>query len=366
MKATLYTTASSYGKGQEQGIILRMEESAVRKRLQLGGSFMICCKCGKELEADSMFCRFCGEKLPGTTVSEPGMWEKAIAAGKSMTRKHFILIAVVAIAVRVLFTVFGGPPADEVCVQKGEDLLEQRKYDAALSEYEKAIRLNPKNVATYIGRAKVYYIKDDCESAISSATEAINLQPESARAYHVRAWAQESQKNFDSAIADMDQVIALTGKNRWHISRGDIFRNRGDYKQALADYDKGLEDPGASDSLKKSAFLGRGKIYMKQHHFEKAIENFTKVIELKPEEHKNYYYRGNCYYDLQEYEEALADFTKAIELNPSDKFYYICCSKTLDKLGRYDEAFIVLEKGVTCREREKNTPRRLRKIPDTI
>jgi tetratricopeptide (TPR) repeat protein len=57
--------------------------------------------------------------------------------------------------------------------------------------------------------------------------------------------------------------------------------------------------------------------------YQGAIADFTKVIELYPNEPKPYHYRGINKFNLKDYSGAIVDFDKAIGLNPKngDTFY---------------------------------------------
>lgn len=271
---------------------------------------MVCSKCGKEIGMDARVCRFCGEPLPEAELPERGPWERAAAEGTRMTRNQFILISVIAIAIRVLTALIWGPSADEICVQNGAVYLKQGNYDKALAEFDKAIDINPKNADAYAGRGQLHVFEEA----------------------------------YDKAIADYDRVIALTGDLQWHIKRGTILLAKDDFEQALIEYDKGLEDPKASDDLKKEAYWGRGIIYKRQHHFAKAIEDISKAIEIGGVRGRVYFNRGLCYYALGGYEEALADFTKAAELTPHIDDYQLYRANVLKKLGRFDEAEEAMKK----------------------
>ena len=50
--------------------------------------------------------------------------------------------------------------------------------------------------------------------------------------------------------------------------------------------------------------------------FIKAIDAFTKAIELNPGCFDSYYIRGHAYSTINKFEEAVNDFTKAKELGP--------------------------------------------------
>ena len=50
---------------------------------------------------------------------------------------------------------------------------------------------------------------------------------------------------------------------------------------------------------------------------DRAIEDYTKAIELKPNLAEAYNNLGAAYSDKGEYDRAVADYTKAIELKPN-------------------------------------------------
>jgi tetratricopeptide (TPR) repeat protein len=54
-----------------------------------------------------------------------------------------------------------------------------------------------------------------------------------------------------------------------------------------------------------------------------AIEDFTKIIDLQPENYQSYYYRANAKFNRRDGKGALADYNKSIEMKPdfADAFY---------------------------------------------
>ncbi len=52
------------------------------------------------------------------------------------------------------------------------------------------------------------------------------------------------------------------------------------------------------------------------------MADYSKVIELYPNESDPYHHRGLAYLYLGDYEQVIADYTRAIELNPHYDYYY--------------------------------------------
>ncbi|GHV94206.1 hypothetical protein AGMMS50293_05260 [Spirochaetia bacterium] len=65
-------------------------------------------------------------------------------------------------------------------------------------------------------------------------------------------------------------------------------------------------------------------MYANTGEWEKAIQEYTKSIQLNPEDshvHLNYYNRGWAYYKCNRIEDALVDIEKAVQIVPDDEDY---------------------------------------------
>ena len=80
---------------------------------------------------------------------------------------------------------------------------------------------------------------------------------------------------------------------------------------------KRLEEPQNA-----TGFHARGNRYSRNGAYERAIEDYSRAIEMDGEFAEAYYDRGFSFYEVGLYEEAIADLTRAIELNPEAAHYY--------------------------------------------
>ena len=64
-----------------------------------------------------------------------------------------------------------------------------------------------------------------------------------------------------------------------------------------------------------------------------AIEDFTKAIQINPDDGDAYFYRGNAFYELGDKPEAIEDYTQAIKINENDADAYINRGSLRDELG---------------------------------
>jgi tetratricopeptide (TPR) repeat protein len=120
-----------------------------------------------------------------------------------------------------------------------------------------------------------------------------------------------------------------------------------DYEGAIEEFTKAIElSPNDSNAYTK---IGFSKIYIgdssDSEDFIKGanivIIECSKIIENEPENPIAYYKRGDAKKQLNKYVDAKIDFTKAIDLNPNDANVYIkraLLIKETDNLQCFNEA----------------------------
>ncbi len=89
-----------------------------------------------------------------------------------------------------------------------------------------------------------------------------------------------------------------------------------------------------------------GVDHAKKDDLGSSADEFTKAIELRPEDPKAYFNRGINYAEAGDLDRAMADFTKAIELKPDDPRAYNARGNAYRKKGDYDRAIADLTKAV--------------------
>lgn len=87
------------------------------------------------------------------------------------------------------------------------------EYDAAISDYTKAIELNSKEASIYFSRAMAFYNKQNFNRAIADFDKAIELDADESMAYYNRGNALEKIGNFEKALADYQKAVELDADN---------------------------------------------------------------------------------------------------------------------------------------------------------
>jgi tetratricopeptide (TPR) repeat protein len=98
-------------------------------------------------------------------------------------------------------------------------------------------------------------------------------------------------------------------------NRGIAYSDIGQYDRALEDYNKVISmNPDYS-----SVYNNRGVVYSRQGLYDMAIEDFSRSIVLTPNFSDAYNNRGVAFDKAGRFDKAIEDFQKAIVLNPGLK-----------------------------------------------
>jgi tetratricopeptide (TPR) repeat protein len=124
-----------------------------------------------------------------------------------------------------------------------------------------------------------------------------------------------------------------TGKNYFNFQK--------DYNKAIQYFTKAIEL-----ELSDAAYYYRGISYYELKEYAKAIEDLTKAIKLKLNDAEYYFSRGISYRGFKDYKKAIEDLTKAIELEPNDALFYFSRNISYYEFKEYAKAIEDITKAI--------------------
>lgn len=199
-------------------------------------------------------------------------------------------------------------------VSRGRLLAAKGDYERAFSDFERAIRLDPRSAAAFYNRAVAFGSKGDYDRAVSDYGEAIRLNPRDAFAFNGRGNAYRGKGDYDRAIADYAEAIRLDPRAAVpRNNRGLAFAGKRDYARAIADYSE-LIRLNPRDPF---AFNSRGNAYKSSGDDERAIADYGEALRLDPKAIIPRNNRGLAWTDRRDYDRAIADFGEVIRLDPT-------------------------------------------------
>jgi tetratricopeptide (TPR) repeat protein len=214
------------------------------------------------------------------------------------------------------------------------------QHAEAMSDFAKAIELDPNNSEAYLNRGLTYNTLGQHAQAISDCTKALELDPNNATAYLNRGNAYSASRQHGEALFDYNKAITLNPKyTRAYLNRAAAYTGLGQHTQATSDFAKAIElDPNNAD-----AYFERGSFYATLGQHAEAISDCSKAIELNPKYILAYYNRGICYEGLGQHTQAISELTKTIALDPKYANAYYSRSVCYISLRKYREAKTDLE-----------------------
>ncbi|MCB0210801.1 MAG: tetratricopeptide repeat protein [Anaerolineae bacterium] len=191
------------------------------------------------------------------------------------------------------------------------------EIELAIQDFTHAIELNPNFAPAYIGRGGAYQFSGDFNKAIQDFTHAIELNPNFAPLYVSRGSAYQSSGDFNKAIQDYTKAIEIdTDSIQAYSNRASAYNASGELDKALQDYTQAIElDPDSPENA--DAYVDRANFFKDTGKLGLAISDFDKAIEVAPEYAIAYLHRGNFYRNSGNFEQAIIDYTQTINLNPN-------------------------------------------------
>src|SRR5262249_9720915 len=99
------------------------------------------------------------------------------------------------------------PTTAAAYVERGTRLLNRRRLEGALADFQAAIKLNPKYAPAYGSRAEAHLERGQHQQALDDCAAALRLDPKFGHACLVRATVHMLRRNYDEAIAESTRAV---------------------------------------------------------------------------------------------------------------------------------------------------------------
>ena len=224
----------------------------------------------------------------------------------------------------------------------------QRDYTAAVSAYRKAIQLDASRADAFYGLGATLLKQTQYKDAAEALDKAAALGYAGKEVHFDLGAAYESLQDFAKAAPAYEKYISLGPADAWNAyERLGICRTKlGQFDAAIAAL---LEaQKGQPKDLKVR--LALAEAYEKAGQLENAEAVYAAMAELNPPEAKTYYRQSFRIYDAAgKYDRAIAPAKKIIELEPQNEtnFYYL--GLTYFKLQQYDEAVAAFQQSLALK-----------------
>lgn len=191
-------------------------------------------------------------------------------------------------------------------IKQGRAAYDAGNYAEAATLYTQALKKLPRSADLYKERGNAALRQNQFDAAIADYEKAMKFRKDYVKAYFNRGLANYGKGNAEFAVRDMTQAIALAERPQAPVKTA----KKSSKKAAVID-----EKPFKLNE----AYYGRGLANAKLGVSEKAVVDFTKAIDLKPDYADAYEGRAGVYYNGANYKAAESDYKKLGELNPNSQ-----------------------------------------------
>jgi tetratricopeptide (TPR) repeat protein len=235
--------------------------------------------------------------------------------------------------------------------RRGAASAARHNYESALADLNQACELEPTSAVFFAQRGAIEEALKRPAKALEDFDKALELDPTQADARAQRAWLRFYAKNRDGAKADLDALDkTLAPQAQMRLAMARLYLNLEQPAQALAQLNQwlpahphevkrdvalnsrcwtrlmlGIElnealddcnDAVDSDSKNPNYLDSRGWVYLRLGKYKKALSDFDRSIEYRPEGAWTLYGRGLTKTRLGDAAQGEADLTAARKLQP--------------------------------------------------
>ncbi len=148
---------------------------------------------------------------------------------------------------------------------------EAKKYDLALSDFNKAIALQPKYATAFYNRGIAYQNIQNTQAAFQDFEQALKMDSTHVEAFNSRGLLHQAAQRFPQALADYDKAIQLQPTYfKGYFNRGILFGVLNRLNEAMLDFDKAIAlNPNLGDT-----YYNRAVVTFNQGNKEKACNDW--------------------------------------------------------------------------------------------
>ncbi|QKV98070.1 tetratricopeptide repeat protein [Streptomyces sp. NA02950] len=231
----------------------------------------------------------------------------------------------------------------EALVVRGWHRRSVEEYHDALTDFRRALDLDPGCVRAHFGSAVVHRAAGDVDGALAALDRADALEPGSTWIPRERGETCRRARRYDEALEWLDRVVEADPADPVALaSRGQTKAALGRAREALADLDRAIGLRG--DYV--WALVRRAHVRGALGDVTGALEDLDRAEELAPGMAGTVGERGDVYRLAGRHEEAVAQYSRALALDAGYAWALGSRAMSLEVLGRRAEALADLERAV--------------------
>lgn len=206
------------------------------------------------------------------------------------------------------------PENTEALLKLSELFFLVQKYQKGIDYANKALKLDENLAKAYFIKGSIYRESGDTSKALSSLQTVIEQDNKYVEAFYDIGVMYAARKN-PIALEYYNNALKINPANaEVQYARAKLLQDLGKIDEAIVEYQAILlKNPSCENCC-----YNMGAIYLDlKKDPKKALEQFTKAIEINPNYIEAYFARGYTYSKLKEKESAKADYNMCLKIQPN-------------------------------------------------
>jgi len=196
--------------------------------------------------------------------------------------------------------------------EAGNAEYKKRNFEKALEHYNKAIELDPTNIAYRTNVAAAQFEQKNYEDCVKTCVEAVDIGRENRADYKLIAKALTRAGNAYRKLGDYKQAKVYYEKSLSEHRVPEVRALVSEVEKLIAEEERlKYIDPAKAEEEKE-----KGNDAFKKGDFASAVKFYTEAIKRNPDDAKLYSNRAACYTKLAAFDLGLKDCDKCLELDP--------------------------------------------------
>lgn len=253
------------------------------------------------------------------------------------------------------------------------------KIDQAIAEAKKAVEIDPDFSQAYNKLGDYYLKKGQINEAIDVYRKSIVLNSDNQNSHFDLGRSLAMIGKYEEALTSLNRALDLNpAHGETYCHTGLVYLEMGDAERALTNLEHALKqdkDNVMAIYLMAIAQQRTGHENEAVRNFQKVIERYASLTQVKSRFAEGYYYIGKCYFYLNDLEKALPNFEKAVEFDTeavdyhysfgmlySDADAFFALAETQHALGQNSSASANLKKALELDPQNKKYQELKRKL----
>ena len=230
---------------------------------------------------------------------------------------------------------------------EGNKAYRAKKFDEAISHYDKAIQLYDRDISFITNKAAVKFEMGLYEECIKDCEHAIDKGRELRADYKLIARAMTRIGNALVKMNKLEEAVVMYNRSLTEHRNAETLKRLNETEKAL----KEANEAAYVDLDLCSEEKEKGNAAFKEQKYPEAVKHYTEALKrgppkVNPEAHKLYSNRAACYTKLGAWNEGLKDADMCIELAPEFAKGYSRKGHLQFFMKEYNKAMQTYEEGL--------------------